>query len=102
MLCDVRYPNLSWSATFESNIANIFPIDKIIPPFYLQMIVGIYVVQMIIVLTVLANGIENGVDKLNEEYTLGKNLYRGTLLYILIAGVTIFAFNLLALSVGQI
>ncbi|MBL7051928.1 MAG: hypothetical protein ISS01_02460 [Nanoarchaeota archaeon] len=85
-----------------SNLANIFPIDKIIPPFYLQMIVGIYVVQMIIVLTVLANGIENGVDKLNEEYTLGKNLYRGTLLYILIAGVTIFAFNLLALSVGQI
>jgi len=85
-----------------SNLANIFPVDKIIPPFYLQMIVGIYVVQMVIVLTILANGIENGVDKLNEEYTLGKNLYRGTLLYILIAGVTIFAFNLLALSVGQI
>ena len=57
---------------------------------------------MIIVLTILANGIENGVDKLNEEYTLGKNLYRGTMLYLLVAGITIFAFNLLALAVGQI
>jgi hypothetical protein len=85
-----------------SGIANIFPIEKIIPPFYLQMIVGIYVVQMIYVLSVLANGIENGVDKLNEDYTVGKNLYRGTMLYLLIAGITIFAFNMLALAVGDI
>jgi len=85
-----------------SGLANIFPIDKLVPPFYLQMIVGIYVVEMVIVLTILANGIENGVDKLNEEYTLGKNLYRGTMLYILIAGVTIFAFSLLAQAVGQV
>jgi len=79
-----------------SGLANIFPLDKLVPPFYLQMIVGVYVVQMVIVLSILSNGIENGVDKLNEEYTLGKNLYRGTMLYVLIAGITIFAFNLLA------
>ena len=88
--------------TGASGLANIFPIDKIVPPYFLQIIVGIYVVEMIIVLSILANGIENGVDKLNEEYTLGKNLYRGTMLYVLIAGITIFTFNLLALSVGQI
>ncbi len=84
-----------------SGIANIFPLEKLISPFFLQVIVGLYVVEMIIVLTILANGIENGVDKLNEEYTLGKNLYRGTMLYVLIAGITIFAFNLLASAVGQ-
>jgi hypothetical protein len=86
----------------SSGLANIFPLDKLVPPYFLQIIVGIYVVEMIIVLTILANGIENGVDKLNEEYTLGKNLYRGTMLYILIAGITIFAFNMLALAVGKI
>ena len=83
-----------------SNLANIFPIDKLMSPYFLQLIVGLYVVEMVIVLTIHANGIENGVDKLNEEYTLGKNLYRGTLLYILIAAITIFAFNMLALAVG--
>ena len=85
-----------------SNLANIFPIDKLMSPYFLQLIVGLYVVEMVIVLTIHANGIENGVDKLNEEYTLGKNLYRGTLLYILIAAITIFAFNMLALAVGTI
>ena len=83
-----------------SNLANIFPLEKLMSPYFLQLIVGLYVVEMVIVLTIHANGIENGVDKLNEEYTLGKNLYRGTLLYILIAAVTIFAFNMLALAVG--
>ena len=68
----------------------------------MQLVVGVYVVEMIIVLTILANGIENGVDKLNEEYSLGKNLYRGTVLYVLIAAITIFAFNLLALAVGKV
>ncbi len=85
-----------------SGLANIFPLEKLISPFFLQMIVGIYVVEMVVVLTIHANGIENGVDKLNEEYTLGRNLFRGTMLYILIAGITIFAFNLLALAVGKV
>jgi len=85
-----------------TGLANIFPLEKLISPFFLQMIVGLYVVEMVVVLTIHANGIENGVDKLNEEYTLGKNLIRGTMLYILIAGITIFAFNLLAFAVGQV
>ncbi len=85
-----------------SGLANIFPLEKLISPYFLQIIVGLYVVEMVVVLTIHANGIENGVDKLNEEYTLGKNLFRGTLLYILIAGITIFAFNILALAVGKV
>jgi len=88
--------------TGVTGLANIFPLEKLISPFFLQLVVGVYVVEMIIVLTILANGIENGVDKLNEEYSLGKNLYRGTVLYVLIAAITIFAFNLLALAVGKV
>ena len=33
----------------------------------------------------LNNGIENGTDKLNEEYMLGKNLIKSTFLYVVIA-----------------
>ena len=85
-----------------SGLANIFPVDKLISPFFLQVIVGLYVVEMVFVLTIHANGIENGVDKLNEEYLLGKNLFRGTVLYVLIAGITIVTFHLLALAVGKV
>lgn len=85
-----------------SGLANIFPLDKLVSPFFLQVVVGIYVVEMIIILSILSNGIENGVDKLNEEYMIGRNVFKGTFLYILIAGITIFAFNLLALVVGRV
>jgi len=95
------------SATAEGTVGivggglgDVFPLDTLMPPFFLQMVVGIYVVQIIFVLTVLSNGIENGVDKLREEYSLGKNLYISTMLYVMIAGITIFAFNLLAAAIG--
>ena len=51
-----------------SILNQIFPIDKVIPPFYFQLIVGIYIVEITYILTVLANGVENGVDKLNEKW----------------------------------
>ncbi len=82
-------------------LMDLFPLESLMPPFFLQMVVGLYVVQMVYVLTVLANGIENGVDKLKEEDSLGKNLYRSSILYVMIAAITIFAFNLLAAAVGK-
>jgi hypothetical protein len=70
-----------------------------IPTFYFQVIVGIYIVQLAYILTVLANGIENGSDKLAERYELGKSLVNGTLLYCFIAGVVMLIFNLFASSI---
>ncbi len=79
------------------DIANIFGIG--IPTYYFQIVVGIYVVQIIYILTILSNGIENGSDKLNERYTLGSNLVSSTILYSIIAIVVIFLFNFIAVSV---
>jgi len=70
-----------------------------IPTFYFQIIVGIYVVQIVYLLTVLSNGIENGSDKLAERYALGKNLIRSTLLYVFIALVIMILFNMIAAQI---
>ncbi|MCP3684848.1 MAG: hypothetical protein GY861_19465 [bacterium] len=70
-----------------------------VPTYYFQLIVGIYVVQIIYILTVMTNGIENGSDKLSEEYNLGKNMIRSTLIYCLIAFFVIAVFNLIAASI---
>ncbi|MFC1728384.1 hypothetical protein ACFLZ7_02885 [Nanoarchaeota archaeon] len=67
-----------------------------IPTFYFQLIVGFYVVQIIFILTVLANGIESGSDKLNERYLLGKNMVKSTILYCMISLVIIMIFNSIA------
>lgn len=70
-----------------------------IPTYYFQIVVGIYVVQVVWILAFMISGIENGVDTLSEEYVKGKSLFLATIMYSSIAFVVILAFNLLAASV---
>ncbi len=79
------------------SMLNIFGIGM--PTFYFQVIVGIYIVQITYILTVLSNGIENGVDPLGERYNLGKNMINSTLLYCFLAGAVMLLFNFFANSV---
>lgn len=69
------------------------------PTFYFQIIVGLYIVQIIYILSILVNTIENGSDKLAERYILGKNLIRGTILYSGLAFVVILVFNFIAATI---
>jgi len=70
-----------------------------IPTFYFQIIVGLYVVQITYILTVLVNGIENGSDKLNEQYLLGNNLIRSTVLFCFVSLVVMLLFNFIAAQI---
>ena len=67
-----------------------------LPTYHFQVIVGIYVVQITYILTVLANGIENGSDKLNERYQLGKNMFRSVVMYCIISACIMMVFNFIA------
>lgn len=82
-----------------SEMLNIFGIG--LPTFHFQILVGIYVVQITYILTILANGIENGPDKAGERYALGKNLINSTLLYCFICAVVIVLFSIFSLSILQ-
>ena len=70
-----------------------------IPTFFFQIIVGLYVVQIVYILTILVNGIENGDDKLNEEFLIGTNLIRATVLYCAIGLVIMIIFNIIAAQI---
>lgn len=85
------------SASAYTGMLNIFGIG--IPTYYFQIVVGIYIVQIVYILTVLSNGIENGADKLGERYSLGKNLISSVLLYCFISGVVMLLFNLFAMNI---
>jgi hypothetical protein len=80
-----------------ANLAQFF--GDGLPTFYFQLVVGIYVVQLIYILTILSNGIENGEDKLNERYLLGSNLIRSTLLYCFVALFVMILFNFIASAI---
>jgi hypothetical protein len=80
-----------------SGILSIFGVG--IPTFHFQIVVGVYIVQITYILVVLANGIDNGSDKLAERYSLGTNLIRSTLLYCIISAVVVVLFNLFAAGI---
>ncbi|MBI4017293.1 MAG: hypothetical protein HY363_06400 [Candidatus Aenigmarchaeota archaeon] len=70
-----------------------------IPTYYFQLVIGTYVFQLVYLLTIMANGIENGADKLNERYNLGKNTIRTTLVYIALSLTVMLFFNAFASKV---
>ncbi len=70
-----------------------------IPTFYFQIIVGVYVVQVVYLLTSLVNSIQNGVDPINEQFMVGSNLLKSVGLYVGISFVIILLFNIIASSV---
>jgi hypothetical protein len=82
-----------------SALADLFNKADAIPGYWFQIVVGIYVVQIIYILSVLANGIEFGVDKLNEKNSVGKNVLRGTMIYLFVALICILLFGKIASAV---
>jgi len=69
-----------------------------VPTFYFQIVIGIYVVQLVYVLTILVNGIENGADKVGERAMLGENLFRSTITYAVLSFFVMLTFNMVASS----
>ncbi|MDO8740108.1 MAG: hypothetical protein Q7J54_00880 [Candidatus Woesearchaeota archaeon] len=80
------------------NLGNIFD-NPGIPPYYFQLVVGIYIVQIIYLLTVLENGIENGSDSLNEKYLLGNNMMKSLILYCIVAAIITVIFTLITVQI---
>jgi Flp pilus assembly protein TadB len=77
-------------------ILDMFDISKMIPPYWLQVAVGIYIVEVIFVLTITLVTIEYGEDRLGEKFEISKNLSSGVMLYFITALIAIIALSLLA------
>jgi len=84
-------------------ILNIFNVTKMIPPYYLQIAIGIYLIQIIFILTGTLVTIDSGEDKLEKTNKIGKNLKKGILLYFVTALLATFAlFILTAVVLGNL
>ena len=78
------------------SIINLFDLTKMIPTYYLQIAVGIYIIQIIFILTKTLVAIDAGEDKLKTVYDTSKNLKRGMILYVIVAFIAIVALSILA------
>ena len=79
-------------------LTGLFEIPNIIPSYFLQLVVGIYVVEIVIILTFLANNIESG-NKISGQYKAGKNLYASAILYFFVSLIVTLIFTLLATNI---
>ncbi len=78
------------------SIVSIFDVTQMIPPYFIQVSIGIYIIEIIFILTGALVTVDAGKDSLKEKYELSKNLKRGMILYLLTSLISILALTILA------
>lgn len=83
------------------NLMDIFEVTQMIPPYFLQIIIGVYLIQIIFILTRTLVIVNSGDDKLQTTNTLGRNFTSGIMLYFITAlFATIALFILTSVVIG--
>lgn len=80
-------------------LVSLFSIETAMPPFVFQMIIGIYVIQVIILLSFLLSGVINGRDEIERKWSIARNLTLGTTIYVIATFVASFLFSQIAQTV---
>lgn len=87
--------SLAGFGNFQS-IVSIFDVTQMIPPYFIQVSIGIYIIEIIFILTGALVTVDAGKDSLKEKYELAKNLKRGMFLYLVTSLLSIIALMILA------
>ena len=76
-----------------------------VPTYFFQIVVGLYVVEIVYVLSILVNGIENGSDPVGEHALIGENVGHSTMTYVILSLIVVIMFmgriGLLALAIPR-
>jgi len=82
--------------TSVGKLTSMFDLNSLISPYWMQVVVGIYIVEIIYILTITLVSVESGVDKLGEKSEIAKNLKMGISLYIITALIASVVLSILA------
>ncbi len=77
-------------------IVELFKVENMIPPYILQICVGLYIIEIIFILTRTLVAVDSGEDKLKTTHDIGRNLLSGGLLYSIVAFFSIVGLSLIA------
>ena len=81
------------------SFANLFEYIFMVPPFYLQIIVGIYLIQVVFILTKTLVVVDSGEDELEKTSKIASNLKKGIGLFFVTALLSVIILSILAISV---
>lgn len=77
------------------NLLEMFELEKMMPTYWLQVAVGIYLIEIVFILTSTLVTIKSGKDELFTVFETGRNLKKGINLYLIIAFISILGLSLL-------
>jgi len=84
-------------------ITELFKIQNMVPPYFLQIIIGVYLVEIVYILTITLVSIESGADKLREKAEIAKNLKTSIMMFLIVALFSIVILTALAtIAVGRL
>jgi uncharacterized membrane protein len=83
-------------SSFVANLPTFLDAYKMIPPYYLQIAVGIYLIQIIFILTRTLVIVDSGEDQLEKTNKTGINLKKGIGLYFTVALIATIAMSVLS------
>ena len=78
------------------SIFTLFSVELMIPPYFLQIIIGIYIIQVVLILTGALVVVDSGKDPLKEKYELTRNLRAGMILYLIVSTISLLSLSILA------
>jgi len=84
-------------------VGGIFQVANMVPPYFLQISVGIYLIEIVFILTGTLVTIDSGEDKLEKTNKVGKNLKTSIMLYFMTALLaTLLLFVLTSVVLGSL
>jgi len=82
-------------------ITTLFNITSMIPPYYLQIATGCYIIEIVFILSITLVSVESGLDRLGEKVAIAKNLKSSIIMYSIVSLLAILSLTMLAaLAIG--
>ncbi len=79
----------------------LIKIQDVIPPTIMVLIVGIYLIEIVMIITLFSNGIENGFDEINRDYNMGKNIIISVIIFVVLSSLMLLFFQPIITKVGD-
>ena len=85
-----------------SDSLGLIKLEETVPPTILQLFVGIYLIEITILLCLLLNGIEHGFDRINRDMIIARSLPKAIILFTIVVFVITIMFYPIISKVGGI
>ena len=82
--------SMSGDTKFFSDFINF---TTITPPTLFQVLVGIYMVESVVLLSMLTSGVEDGFDSTGRDYEIARNILIAIIVYVIVTLIGVIGLN---------